>query len=255
MAIRHLSDVDWCATLSVGGFMLIVTAALALAFSLRWGGTVVDLKTGKSRPSLKPELAGSFWLLWPLLFIAAAGAALVAAAAAQDYSGLYGQTGAAWMQAVGSVVAIVVAIVVDQGASRRLRQERKVSEQAVSARRAGAIIQAAEAFEHAAAEVRAANVAINTGVGLSPFSIQRINGAGAALGYLHRQGAELDLPILAALCLSLETYREDAAWALKHQPVVGPQNAAAYAGALEASAERQRAIFNDASRHIMTLPA
>lgn len=250
MAIRHFSDVDWASTLSAGFLMLFATAALALALSLRWDGTVFNLETGKRRPSLKPRVAGSYRLLWLLLFIATVGVGLVAEAAAQDEDGLYGQTGAAWMQAAGSVVAIVAAIIVDQGASRRFRQDRMVREQAMSARRAGAIAQAAEALENAAAELRNTNVANGQRVGLSSPSIQRIKGAGAALEYLHQQGAELDVPILAALCLSLEMYKVDSEWALKTQPIIGPKNVSSYASSLEAAAKRQRSIFSDAFSHV-----
>lgn len=251
MIIRHFSDVDWQATVVAAVLMLLGTGLFASALSLRFGGTVADTTTGKTRPSLRPQFAKSFFfLLWPGLFIAAVAAGLVARAATQDPQGLYGQTGAAWMQAAGSVVAIVAVIIVDQLSSQRLRQDRRNNERDVSARRVGAILQAAEVLESAAAEVRAATVAYGTSAYLSPDAIQRIKGAGAALVYLHQQGAELELHVLAALCLSLETYRVDEAWALGSLPITGPGHAIAYANQLDLAAKRQRDIFEDAFLHL-----
>ena len=251
MIIRHFSDVDWQATIWVAALMLVGTGLLAGALSLRFGGTVVGTTTGKTRRSLRPQFAKSFFFLfWPCLFIAAVAAGLVARAAAQDPQGLYGQTGAAWMQAAGSVVAIVAVIIVDQLSSQRLRQDRRNNERDVSARRVGAILQAAEVLESAAAEVRAATVTNGPNIYPSPRAIQRIKGAGAALVYLSQQGAELEVHILAALCLSLETFKQDEAWALGSLPITNLAHAIAYADELDLAAERQRAIFEDAFLHL-----
>lgn len=247
MIIRHFSDVDWLATLGVAILMLAATGLLAAGLSLRFGSIVVDTDTNKERRSLTPQFAKSFFfLLWPGLFIAAISAGLVAKAAAQDHAGLYGQTGAAWMQAAGSVVAILAVIIVDQLSSQRLRQDRRNNERDVSARRLGAILQAAEALESAAVEIRGANFASSARIWLSPLAKQRINGAGAALVYLHQQGAELEVHILAALCLSLETYQQDKASAFGNLPIISSGHAIAYAKQLDLAAERQRAIFEDA---------
>lgn len=247
MIIRHFSDVDWQATLWVAALMLVGTGLLAVALSLRFGGTFVDTTTGKTRPGLRPQFAKSFFFLfWPCLFIAAVAAGLVAKAAAQDPDGLYGQTGAAWMQAAGSVVAIVAVIIVDQLSSQRLRQDRRNNERDVSARRVGAILQAAEALQSAADELRAAQMGITSRTYLSSLALQRIKGAGAALNYLSKQGAELEVHILAALCLSQETYQQDVSRALSSLPIASPVLAIALAKTLDEAAERQRAISEDA---------
>lgn len=251
MIIRHFSDVDWQATVAVAVLMLLGTGLFASALSLRFGGTVVDTTSGKTRPSLRPQFAKSFFfLLWPGLFMTAVAAGLVARAAAQDPQGLYGQTGAAWMQAFGSVVAIVAVIIVDQLSSQRLRQDRRNNERDVSARRVSAILQAAEALENAAVEMRAVEVASGDRVYLSPLADQRIKGAGAALEYLNQQGAELEAHILAALCLSLETYQLDKDWLLGSLPVSSPSHAIALADRLDRAAKRQRDIFEDAFLHL-----
>ena len=251
MIIRHVRDVDWQATLWTAAVMLVVTGLIAVMLSLRCRGTIADTTTGKTRPSLRPQFAKSvFILFWPCLFIAAVAGGLVAEAAAQDPDGLYGQTGAAWMQAAGSVVAIVAVIIVDQLSSQRLRQDRRNNERGVSARRVGAILQAAEALEGAAAEVRSATETNGPNIYPSPRAIQRIKGAGAALVYLSQQGAELEVHILAALCLSLETFKQDEAWALGSLPITTLDHAIAYAHELDLAAERQRAIFEDAFLHL-----
>jgi hypothetical protein len=247
MSIRHFSDIDWQATVVVAVLMLLGTALFAWALSLRFGSTAVDTTTGETRPSLRPQFAKSFFfLLWPGLFIAAVAASLVAIAAASDTEGLYGQTGAAWMQAAGSVVAIVAVIILDQLSSQRLRQDRRNNERDVSVRRLGAILQAAKALEHAAVEMRAVAAGSSIRTRLSPLTKRKIEGAGAALEYLTQQGAELEVYILAALCLSQATYKQDMASALSYPPVTSTNQAAAYANQLEAAAEQQRAIFQDA---------
>jgi hypothetical protein len=65
------------------------------------------------------------WLILLAVFTAALG--LIAKAATSATDGLFGETTAAWIQAVGSVAAIIGAIWVDQGAARRLRQDRDVA--------------------------------------------------------------------------------------------------------------------------------
>jgi hypothetical protein len=251
MIIRHFTDIDWMGTFEVTCLMLIGTCLAAGALSLRWGGWAVDLTTRKSVPRLRPEFSTSFFLLlWPFLFVVTASVSLVANAAAQDKDGLYGQTGAAWMQAGGSVIAIVAVILVDQLASRRLRQERRENELSVSARRVAAIREAAIALEKAETEVRSWNLAPNQATQLSTLAIQRINGALAALVYLHQQGAELEIEVLAALCLSIETYQRDSGNLLSAGLVLGSAHARIRADQFKAAAERQRSIFEDVSSYL-----
>lgn len=150
------------------------------------------------------------------------------------------------MQAAGSVVAIVAVIIVDLLSSQRLRQDRRNNERDVSARRVGAILQAAEALQSAADELRAAQMGVISRIYLSPLALQRIKGAGAALNYLVNQGAELEVHILAALCLSQETYQQDVSGALSSLPVASTGLAIALAKRLDEAAERQRAISKDA---------
>ena len=67
---------------------------------------------------------------WPLLAAAAlmGGVALVGGAVQHDPLGWFGQVTAAWVQALGSVVAIIAAIVIDQGSARRQREQFDYSE-------------------------------------------------------------------------------------------------------------------------------
>lgn len=54
----------------------------------------------------------------------------LALVATHDPDGLFGQSSAAWAQAIGSVGAILAAIVIDQGASRRAQAAREADEAA-----------------------------------------------------------------------------------------------------------------------------
>jgi hypothetical protein len=62
---------------------------------------------------------------WPLLagIGVIAAVALFAGAVVHDPQGLFGQVSAAWLQAVGSVAAILAAIAIDQGSARRQREQ------------------------------------------------------------------------------------------------------------------------------------
>lgn len=67
--------------------------------------------------------------------VAAATTTWLALVASHDDQGLFGQGAAAWAQAIMSVAAILAAIVIDQGASRRDREERReTAERARNAR-------------------------------------------------------------------------------------------------------------------------
>lgn len=59
------------------------------------------------------------------VIIAVATVTWLALVATQNEQGLFGEGAAAWAQAIMSVAAILAAIVIDQGASRRDREERR----------------------------------------------------------------------------------------------------------------------------------
>jgi hypothetical protein len=135
----------------------------------------------------------------------AAGAAWLAVVAWHDPDGAFGQSFAAWTQAVLSVGAILVAIAIDQGSSRRDRQARL--EEAAEARTARIkVIRAASQLLDSAARVVAARPfkrgqSLDEGLAFEAVvSIQRTlrhfvdrgSDDPALIWVLHRAATELD---------------------------------------------------------------
>jgi hypothetical protein len=246
MIIRGFDNLDWIATLGATGVMLIVAIIGAVLLSLRWDLTVVDLVSATSRRRILPRLVDFGWLKVSIFFVAQVGFGLIFAASAQDPNGLYGQSTAAWVQAAGSVGAILAAIVVDQGSTRRLRRERSQLDLQVAARRARAINEAAIALHAVAEEVKGAQIKGWTApFWVSQGNILRIKSALAALEYLHQQGAELDGQILASLCNSREMLKLDSEWINKNQPILDRHNLDLYYRYVDSAAERQNDLFKN----------
>ena len=88
-----------------------------------------------------------------LAALVAAGAGWLAVVAAHDPGGAFGQNSAAWAQAVMSVGAILAAIVIDQGASRRDRIERRDAAERVRAARVKAVSSCIVMLDNAAKAV------------------------------------------------------------------------------------------------------
>lgn len=246
MIIRGFENIDWIATLGATGFMLFVSVIGAVLLSLKWDLTVVDLVSASSRRSFLPRIVGFGWLKVSIFFVAQVGVGLIFAASAQDPNGLYGQSTAAWVQAAGSVGAILAAIVVDQGSTRRLRRERSQLDLQVAARRARAIKEAAIALHAVAEEVKGERIkGWRAPLWVSQVNILRIKSALAALEYLHQQGAELDGQILASLCNSREILKLDYEWIIKNQPILDLTKIDSYCDYVEFAAERQNDLYEE----------
>ena len=83
----------------------------------------------------------------------AAGVFWLALVAAHDPGGAFGQNSAAWAQAVMSVGAILAAIVIDQGASRRDRREQQAAVERIRAARVKAVSNCLLVLDNAAKAV------------------------------------------------------------------------------------------------------
>jgi hypothetical protein len=88
-----------------------------------------------------------------LAALVAAGVGWLALVAAHDPGGAFGQNAAAWAQAVMSVGAILAAIVIDQGASRRDRIEQRDAAERVRAARVKAVSSCLLVLDNAAKAV------------------------------------------------------------------------------------------------------
>ena len=168
------SNIDWGATLWLALFPPLLLAAMTLDVLERW------------------RRAG--WTTH-LLIVACviAAAALVATIGQQAKDGPFGQTTAAWVQAVGSVMAIIGAIWIDQGSARRqagalqAEQERgeKERDAALTARRQ-ALLECRAALAILSTDLTRATpvgVPLKPPLELSEFVVRRLKSAQVAVSY------------------------------------------------------------------------
>lgn len=242
MVIKSVYDIDWVSTTVVFATILILALILAQVLPLRWDSTIEKIDLGTSRRALVPRIAGFTWAKFILFFWTLASVVLIFEVCDQDPEGLFGQTTAAWVQALGAVGAILVAIAVDQGSSRRLQREQIEKERSIAARRCGAINRAADALRDIESEVRS-NQNTLSGISISTINIQRLNSSLASLEYLYNQGAEIDIQILSSLCTSLEQLKTDVKWITENQPIVGLQAATDFIEYVSNAEKMQRDTF------------
>ena len=101
-----------------------------------------------TRPHAKRRPTNALAILALLAVVGSAGWMFLVAS--HNPGGFFGESAAAWAQAIMSVGAILVAIVIDQGASRRDRQDRLDAAAQARAARVGVLRLAAFALNNAA---------------------------------------------------------------------------------------------------------
>lgn len=131
--------------------------------------------------------------------VTAAALLLVHAANQPSTSTTWGSNTAAWVQGVGSIVAILAAIWIDQGEASRSRRERRRELQTAEDNRTGAISDAADALYEAANAIRTLPYDGFTSLGLPDDCVQALESADFALRYYLALPVELDLRLLKAL--------------------------------------------------------
>lgn len=102
--MQWVQEIDWLST---------------LVLAMVCGGTTYTIAEWREHIAARAPLG---WYAFGLALFA--GAALIGGAA-QNSGSIFSDEAAAWVQAVGSIAAIVAAIVIDQGAARRLEAQRK----------------------------------------------------------------------------------------------------------------------------------
>ena len=130
-----LDNIDWSATLDVvqagAGFVGVLAGLAGAARLLRDKPSAQEMK-GSAGGRIGSSIGAALLLLvlrhgWFAL-AGIAAAVWLAVVALNDKDGFTGQTAAAWVQAVGSVMAIIAAIVIDQGAARRQIEQLRSTE-------------------------------------------------------------------------------------------------------------------------------
>jgi hypothetical protein len=108
----------------------------------------------------------------------------------------------AWVQAIGSIFAIALAIWIDQGADRRHRRERARDKEEARIGREDAIELCKVSLEVAARAVTNLSQTAVMGVGVE--SVDQVRGAANAVAYYLRSAEPTDVSLLSSLATTAE---------------------------------------------------
>ena len=168
------NNIDWGATLWLALIPPLLLAAMTLDILQRWrrGGWTTHLL---------------------IVACVIASTALVVTIGEHANDGLFGQTTAAWVQGVGSVMAIIGAIWIDQGSARRQAAVLKAEQNRVEEERNAALTARRQALLECNAALaivdRDLNRASPEGVSLGPpfkfseFALRRLKSAQVSVAY------------------------------------------------------------------------
>ncbi len=162
--------------------------------------------------------------------------------ASHDPGGPYGESAAAWAQAIMSVGAILAAVVIDQGASRRDRQDRLEVAAAARAARLRGIQLCALALENAADAAR--NRPLKRGLKFEGIALEAVLSAGRTIRQFADRGSDND-PTLVWVLNRAATEVEAAAEALDRHPLATRADLAHLEQAARTRAQALREILDE----------
>lgn len=136
--------------------------------------------------------------------------------------GIFGEQAAAWTQAVGSVAAIVAAIVIDQGAARRLRAERKFDQMSAVVARRSAVLNCSKSVGWMTAHLSDWQPESNTHWTPGRAQLRAMEGARDSVRYFLQQTAtEVDAALVVSLTHADRIMSELITDFRSHLPVMG----------------------------------
>lgn len=167
--------------------------------------------------------------------------------------------GSAAAQAVGTLGALAIAILIDRNAGERLRKdraeewarqrkERDEAAQQVTNARVYAIVNARIALEGAAHNLRNLDMTSTVRARLSTVDKQNIISRAAALSFHMRQTAEVDPNLLAALTLAEQEMGNWRATALNDQSFTSPSDRDAFVTRLRNGGSELKGILDEYQR-------
>jgi hypothetical protein len=124
----------------------------------------------------------------------------LALVAAHDDQGFFGQGAAAWAQAIMSVAAILAAIVIDQGASRRDREERTAVAYSAKAARIGLLRNCAWMLGNVRKGIESRTPA--PGLTFEGLGIDAVKAGRSAIQHYIARGSDDDAALVWVLCRS-----------------------------------------------------
>jgi len=147
-----------------------------------------------------------------LAALVAAGVGWLAVVAAHDPAGAFGQSSAAWAQAVMSVGAILAAVFIDQGASRRDRRERQAAADRVRAARVKAVSTCMVVLDNAAKAVSERTP--RRGLRFEGLALEALEATRQTIDHYIARGSD-DEPILVWMMIRARAELERAEQALR----------------------------------------
>jgi hypothetical protein len=184
-----------------------------------------------------------------LAALVAAGAGWLAVVAAHDPGGAFGQNSAAWAQAVMSVGAILVAIVIDQGASRRDRIERRDAAERVRAARVKAVSSCIVMLDNAAKAV--AERTPRRGLRFEGLALDALEAMHQTIDHYIVRGSD-DEPILVWVMIRAGAEVDRAEQALRAARLSTPAEQAALERALRGHAREIREMLDEYAAGLFT---
>ena len=246
MGTLQWDQIDWPRSVIITAIFAVASALVAYVFSRERGGVVVYLEDPPRSHSaiFSPVDWVVFALVWVMCFVSVAGGGIVLGAVHDE--GLYAEATAAWLQAVGSLLAILATLLVATYAARKDERARRRSENEALAARVVAIRSLEAAFRKGVEVLRGSPMTIQTVTRLPEEIKTGIRAAEAAIAAILRLPTELGPEPLRTLTLASEIgghwrSRLDAEGA-----VVGPDNGQAYVRLIEQAAEEVADIAKQA---------
>lgn len=197
-------------TRETGGVLvltLVVGLLLAVGYVFLWP-RLIRATVGRT--------GAATWVIW----VIATTVALISAAGAHDSAGFFGQTTAAWAQGLGSIIAIAAAIWIDQGAARRLRDDRTRERLDAVASRRGAIQSCAQNLVSMADQLSTWNPKPGHDWHPAMTRLRALEGARNALNYYLRiASVEIDVRLVAALTTAEQVMGDAVTHFTSHLPI------------------------------------
>lgn len=174
--------------------------------------------------------------------IVASSALWLLLVAGHDPDGLFGQASAAWAQAIGSVGAILAAIVIDQGSSRRERVERAERAEQALRTRVGLLRNACIILNNIARVIGERQP--RPGLVYEGIALEALQSMQQAVRHYIMRGSDDDAAMVWVLCRG-GALVDDALKALDHQPIETKEQQAALAAAARNGSQLLRELMDE----------
>jgi hypothetical protein len=168
---------------------------------------------------------------------------VVSVVALHDEDGWFGQSTAAWIQAIGSIAAIAAAVWIDQGTARRQATAREAEGRAAIGARLDAVMNCVMCLEQLAGLLREWEPEPNHTWSITPVGFEEAMSAEEVLRfYLQHQGTEIDALLVATMARAHQTMQSVTGRFKASMPIRGAGQKVAGLEILESGIGKLRAL-------------